>query len=110
MANPIFRVKCKIDGEEHTIDVQTHGNRAHPHCPIVLTPEHAVAHVKKLAENHRIDNGDGTFRYVSHIDAGGDEHTITDIDPVAVVVTPAMYGRIQAAGTPEQIAEIAGAK
>lgn len=86
MANPIFRVKCKIDGEEHTIDVQTHGNRStHPSVPVIRTKEQALAHVKGMSETHRFEEDDGTVRHAAHIDGNGDEHTITDIGECTIV-------------------------
>jgi hypothetical protein len=111
MPNPIFHVKCKLDGVDAVLAVQTHGNRSvTPDVPIVRTREQAVAHVRKLAETHRIEDESGV-RYVHHIDGAGDEHTITDIcKPEEVqIAEPGNSPRARAAGTPAEIAEIAGA-
>lgn len=121
MANPMFHVPCKIDGKEVKLGVQTHGNRAHPHCPIIRTEAQAEEHVRKLSQLHALDNETGeeidpaiapagSFRYVHHIDGEGNEHTITDIGK-AYRVDPKNNTRINTPGAPTaaQVHELADA-
>lgn len=89
MSNPLFAVKCKIDGNPTTIHVQTHGDKmGHPSLKVVRTEADAVEHIHKLAMNHWIDDNAGGGYFCAHIDAEGEEHFITDIETDTVVRNP----------------------
>src|SRR5512146_1736038 len=113
MQNPLFVVRCKIDGKPMCIGVQTHGSGSkHPMVPVIRTAEQAYEHVVRMSRTHEIEEEDGTVRYVHHIDAEGEEHCITDIEKDTVeIMTPEKLATLERtrAGTAEDVAAIAAA-
>lgn len=88
MAHKHFVARCLLDGlphpqtgEPYLLHVTTHGKKSHVAHKAIKTAADALEHFQHLATRHRIEDEDGV-RYVHHISADGEEHKISNIEPV----------------------------